>query len=425
MGRPLNIVMLTPEIMVKCNRKWFPDVWDRDDRDLKLTKSKKLEDASRLDIPTDDIITAYMVPGGTLEGFPSLITRCQREIVEKVILRSSAGGLRGDTLFLDPVLPTYIPLPSEGQKFLTTNGVDKLDPKYIAFCEDERKQYLEIINGKPMCVSDIKKKVDESPNAYEKLPICAFLNDVNLIFDNCIKYWQWRETQADRVKDQGLIKFANNLKIKCYEAYVRLLQQFELFRESSAVRRELSEKYDTDVALKMKLAAAGKSKKSSNVSGGGTVQSATSAPAPVSSSPSVPNDRPAATKVEVSSSSSPSLGASISSSTPVKVEAKPVAPISSLTSASNVSTPTMKVTMNSIQDADPAILKKVMASTLLYMKNIDTNSVFHKADVLFKLNKYTEYIERPLSFFEVEKLLNEGKYVTAESLTDMKLIFDN
>ena len=67
-----------------------------------------------------------------------------------------------------------------------------------------------------------------------------------------------------------------------------------------------------------------------------------------------------------------------------------------------------------------------MASTLLYMKNVDTNSVFHKADVLFNLNKYTECIERPLSFFEVEQLLNEGKYLTLESfLADMKLIFDN
>ena len=83
MGRPLNIVMLTPEIMVKCNKKWFPDVWDKEDRDLKLTKSKKLEDASRLDIPTDDIITGFMVPGGTLEGFPSLITRCQGKYLKR------------------------------------------------------------------------------------------------------------------------------------------------------------------------------------------------------------------------------------------------------------------------------------------------------------------------------------------------------
>ena len=86
----------------------------------------------------------------------------------------------------------------------------------------------------------------------------------------------------------------------------------------------------------------------------------------------------------------------------------------------------IKVTIKSIKDADPAVLKKVMASTLLYMKNIDTNSVFHKSDVLFNLNKYTEYIQRPLSFFEVEQLLNEGKYLTLESfLADMKLIFDN
>ena len=177
-------------------------------------------------------------------------------------------------MFSEPVLPTYIPLPPEGQKFLNANGVDKLDPKYIAFCEKERKQYLDIIGGKPMCVSDIQKKVDEVPNAYENLPICAFLNDVNLIFDNCIKYWQWRETQDDREKNPGLIKFANNLKIKCYEAYIRLLQQFELFRESSAVRFT-SKKYDMDVALK-KLAAAGKSRRVGSLGGGAAQVSASS-----------------------------------------------------------------------------------------------------------------------------------------------------
>ena len=211
--------------------------------------------------------------------------------------------------------PTFLP---EGLKFLNANGVDKLDPKYIAFCEKERKQYLDIIGGKPMCVSDIQKKVDEVPNAYENLPICAFLNDVNLIFDNCIKYWQWRETQEDRVKDQGLIKFANNLKIKSYEAYIRLLQQFELFRESSAVRRELSKKYDMDVALKMKLAAAGKVKKSRGVSGGGAAQVSASIPAPVSSSSSALKDTHNAT-VEVPVSLRPSPQPPTSSTTPVKL----------------------------------------------------------------------------------------------------------
>ena len=263
-----------------------------------------------------------------------------------------------------------------------------------------------------MCVSDIQKKVDEVPNAYENLPICAFLNDVNLIFDNCIKYWQWRETQEDRVKDQGLIKFANNLKIKCYEAYIRLLQQFELFRESSAVRRELSKKYDIDVALKMKLAAAGKVKKSRGVSGGGAAQVSASIPAPVSSSSNALKDTHNATKAEVPVSVRPSPQPPTSSTTPVKVEGKSVAPISSLASVGNISTPTNKATISSVKDADPEVLKKVMASTLLYMKNIDTNSVFHKSDVLFNLNKYTECIERPLSFFEVEQLLNEGKYLT-------------
>ena len=172
MGRPLNIVMLTPEIMVKCNKAWFPDVWDKDERDLKLTKSKKLEDASRLDIPTDDVITGFMVPGGTLESFPSLITRCQREILEKVILKASGGGFRGDTWFSDPVLPTYIPLRSEGQKFLNANSVDKLDPKYIAFCEKGGSNTL-ILSEENRCAFQILRKRSMKHQTHTR--ICRFV----------------------------------------------------------------------------------------------------------------------------------------------------------------------------------------------------------------------------------------------------------
>ena len=47
-----------------------------------------------------------------------------------------------------------------------------------------------------------------------------------------------------------------------------------------------------------------------------------------------------------------------------------------------------------------------MSSTLQYMKNADPSGLFAKVDVLLTLNKYTEFIERPMSFFEVEKSLN-------------------
>ena len=83
-----------------------------------------------------------------------------------------------------------------------------------------------------------------------------------------------------------------------------------------------------------------------------------------------------------------------------------------MTSVSNVSTPTNKATIKSIKDADPEVFEKSYGFDVLYMKNIDTHSVFHKSDVLFQLNKYTEYIERPLSFFEVEQLLNEEVFNT-------------
>ena len=113
-----------------------------------------------------------------------------------MILKSSAGGLRGNALFSEPVLPTYIPLPPEGLKFLNVNGVDKLDQNTLHSVK-KRKQYLDII-GENRCAFQIFRKRSMKCKRIPGLPICAFLNDVNLIFDNCIKYWQWRETQEDR-----------------------------------------------------------------------------------------------------------------------------------------------------------------------------------------------------------------------------------
>ena len=150
MGRSLNVLMLTPEIMVQCNRKWFPDVWDRpSDRD-KLKKGTKLEDNSRLNVPTDELIASYMRPGGTLQGFDSLITRCQNEILDKVILQGKQGtAFSGASIFENPVLPDLIPLPEEKKAFWDKNNIQtKEDSRFIEYCKSERALYLEKIGGK-------------------------------------------------------------------------------------------------------------------------------------------------------------------------------------------------------------------------------------------------------------------------------------
>merc|ERR1712167_145817 len=84
------------------------------------------------------------------------------------------------------------------------------------------------------------------------------------------------------------------------------------------------------------------------------------------------------------------------------------------------------VSISSDESVNQGVLRQVMVSTLKYMKNADTGKLFHNIDALLQLNKYTEYIERRVSFFEVEAALNGDRYTTIDSfLKDTELIFHN
>ena len=73
------------------------------------------------------------------------------------------------------------------------------DAKYKEYVQMEQKNYFEIIGGNQMCVEEILKNInskDDSNNGmkvnkYEDKPASIFLTDVNLMFDNCIKYHTW------------------------------------------------------------------------------------------------------------------------------------------------------------------------------------------------------------------------------------------
>jgi len=103
-GTSLNVLLLTPEIMVRCNRVWFE--WCERN---KISKGTKLEDNSILHIPTDEIITREMVPRGILQDFDSLMTRIHKEILERYIMmnKSVAKRFTGKDVFENDMIVEF------------------------------------------------------------------------------------------------------------------------------------------------------------------------------------------------------------------------------------------------------------------------------------------------------------------------------
>ena len=263
-GTSLNVLLLTPEIMVRCNRVWFE--WCERN---KISKGTKLEDNSILHVPTDEIITREMVPRGILQDFDSLMTRIHKEILERYIMmnKSVAKRFTGKDVFEKPVVPNYVPTPEERTAFRNKHSVGMTDAKYKEYVHMEQKNYFEIIGGNQMCVEEILKNInskDDSNNGmkvnkYEDKPASIFLTDVNLMFDNCIKYHTWLlENRKDRTGPEkefskNLIGYANRLKINCYNRFLEELKKYEQYRESAEIERKFLKIHEDDELFKDKM----------------------------------------------------------------------------------------------------------------------------------------------------------------------------
>jgi len=213
-GFVLEVTLLTSEIMILFNKKWFE--WCRLDN---ITRDRKIEGGSILRIPTDHLIRQEMTaPGGILQGIESNMTQLQKKILTS-ILENREG------MFRFPAV-NYIQLRHDKTEYLTITG-------------GEENQ---------LCVNEMWEKINE----YKTKPI-QFVRDVFKIFDNCIKYHTFLLTKEEEVRNiqdnRNIIKCAYRLKIKCYNRFVNGIQ----LPHSNLVKEQFLTIHTNDKVQKQKI----------------------------------------------------------------------------------------------------------------------------------------------------------------------------